>query len=491
MESFDPLFASDYTRTVHAIWLERSPFRRLLHKWSPNRGEFGIILSVLVVLLGFRQSRGRLARHIARNTEDVDADAERLQRSTPRWAPRLAMFGEHYLEKVLMTLLGYKLLILVLFTMPSTYYFGIKRRFLRWASRASLFRLYLQFMPVVGCMLVGLGTVTVQFSKRAPQPGVVGRWQMLSFLNLFLGYSTSRLFELIRGDPQPLFNLEESAADRDLLSTQPSRVVTGLASLPITKFSPICFQNLDHIPTEKSRLLFVGNHAIWGLDTVPLMAALREETGICLRTLGEHSIFALPGAREVMKMMGAVDGTRHNCDLLMSVGENILVYPGGARESWRRTTDEMYSLHWGEHVGFAAMAVRHGYTIIPTVSVGMEDVWCPVYDLPIDKLTTGGGLIEMPAGASKAFEPGAKFPIIAPKPWQAQKNYFRFMRPISTDAFKGQEGDIEVLRQVRDETRIELLKGIQEVLEFRESDPDRYVLRSRWGSKAASPAARL
>lgn len=42
-----------------------------------------------------------------------------------------------------MGFLGYKLCLLVLYTMPISYGFGIKLLFLKWASRAHLFRLYL------------------------------------------------------------------------------------------------------------------------------------------------------------------------------------------------------------------------------------------------------------------------------------------------------------------------------------------------------------
>ena len=36
-----------------------------------------------------------------------------------------------------------------------------------------------------------------------------------------------------------------------------------------------------------------------------------------LRPLGEHSWFALPFIGELVHFAGIVDGTRHNCDLLM------------------------------------------------------------------------------------------------------------------------------------------------------------------------------
>ena len=38
--------------------------------------------------------------------------------------------------------------------------------------------------------------------------------------------------------------------------------------------------------------------------------------------------------------------------------------PSGLREAWKRTGDEKYTLDaWGDHLGFARMAIKHDYTI--------------------------------------------------------------------------------------------------------------------------------
>ena len=72
--------------------------------------------------------------------------------------------------------------------------------------------------------------------------------------------------------------------------------------------------------------------------------------------------------------MGAVDGTRRNVDLLMEAKQAIFVYPGGARETFKKTTDKKYELIWGNRTGFAEMAIRHGCTIIPVTNYGTEDM---------------------------------------------------------------------------------------------------------------------
>ena len=78
------------------------------------------------------------------------------------------------------------------------------------------------------------------------------------------------------------------------------------------------------------------------MDTPSLVVNLYRKTGIWPRSLGEHAWFALPGVKEfVQHLAGVVDGTPENCALIMEKGQNLLVYPGGARESWKcgpRTT---------------------------------------------------------------------------------------------------------------------------------------------------------
>ncbi len=86
-------------------------------------------------------------------------------------------------------------------------------------------------------------------------------------------------------------------------------------------------------------------------------------------------------------IMGAVDGTRRNVDLLMETKQAIFVYPGGARETFKRTTDEKYCLIWGERKGFAQMAIRHGCTIVPVTNYGTEDMINVVGDIPLGEST--------------------------------------------------------------------------------------------------------
>ena len=67
----------------------------------------------------------------------------------------------------------------------------------------------------------------------------------------------------------------------------------------------------------------------------------------------------------------------------MLSSQAVLVYPGGARETFKRVGETKYKLEWGNKLGFAKAAIRHGATIIPVGSVGTEDMVDVVYDLPL------------------------------------------------------------------------------------------------------------
>jgi 1-acyl-sn-glycerol-3-phosphate acyltransferase len=83
-----------------------------------------------------------------------------------------------------------------------------------------------------------------------------------------------------------------------------------------------------------------------------------------------------------MRYFGTVVGSPEVCSELMDKGEPILVFPGGAREVLRNKQDDPYTLFWGEvyrsflsqRTGFARMAIKHNYKIVPVASVGISEM---------------------------------------------------------------------------------------------------------------------
>ena len=232
--------------------------------------------------------------------------------------------------------------------------------------------------------------------------------------------------------------------------------------------SPRC-SGIEHVPRHGGFLL-AGNHTIYGVLDVPLMAAeIYEQRGRLMRGLGDHAHYAVPLWRDLLTRFGTVRGTRENCAALMDAGEPVLVFPGGGREVMKRK-DEAYKLIWKERVGFVRMAVAHGYPIVPFGAIGVDDA----YDIHID----GDSPVMAPARALAGLltgRPEMVPPIatgIGPLP-RPERYYFGFGAPIRTrDA--GDPDDPELLHALRDRVRNAVYAQIAELKGIRAADPERY-----------------
>ena len=210
--------------------------------------------------------------------------------------------------------------------------------------------------------------------------------------------------------------------------------------------------------------LFVANHQLFGLDMGPLINSFYQKSNgqVYLRGLADHIHYGHPGG-EVLRQFGAVHGTRDNVDCLMMKDNHhqqrqhdLLVYPGGQGEVLFKHSTEpslsKYQLQWKQRLGFAKMAIKHGYPIVPVACVGVEDwlmddggLW---YDMPI------------PSFLSRA-KPGEKretIPIVNPfrflNPFRMSKMYFFIGKPIPTDHFRGEWGDDDRnAKEIRDQTK--------------------------------------
>ncbi len=218
------------------------------------------------------------------------------------------------------------------------------------------------------------------------------------------------------------------------------------------------------VPDDRP-LLFVGNHTLYGVVDIPhLMVALWRRRGIKLRSLGDHAHFKVPVWRRVMKETGVVDGTRANCAEAFRQRQCVLVFPGGARESFKGR-DERYALIWGERLGFARMALRHQVTIVPFAAIGADDAFRLAMDRSELKETRLGAMLGK-LGVKDDYLvplPGNVFP--APR-----RLYFRFMPPVRTSTLVHLSED-DAAVQVRDRTRSAVAKGIETLRRIRRSDP--------------------
>jgi len=234
-------------------------------------------------------------------------------------------------------------------------------------------------------------------------------------------------------------------------------------------FRPV-FHGLENIPDDRP-LLFVGNHTLYGLIDIPLLFdELWNRRRILLRGLADRGHYQVPLWRDMLTSVGAVLGTRENCAALMREGESIVVFPGGAREVFKRRS-EKYKLLWKERLGFAKLAVEHGCTVVPFASVGVEDA----YDILLDK----DDYLATPLGRLAAWlgmREDAMMPIargIGPTPIpRPARIYFRILPPIPTRGYGGAAAGTDAAMDLRDRTHDAIERGIAELREEQGHDPE-------------------
>ena len=221
--------------------------------------------------------------------------------------------------------------------------------------------------------------------------------------------------------------------------------------------------------------LFVGNHTLFGLTDAPLMIEhLHTQYGAMLRGLGDRGHFSVPYWGDFLVRHGMVLGSPENCSALMNAGQHVLVFPGGAREVMRRR-GEAYELIWKKRAGFARLAIEHGYDIIPFGSVGPDESYRILADAnsvlkrPWLKQAMERTRLWEQTRQGDFLPPLAMGlgPTLIPRP---QRYYFGFGERISTEKFKGQHADKDLVWQVREQVADAVRGQIQRLKAYRAED---------------------
>jgi 1-acyl-sn-glycerol-3-phosphate acyltransferase len=265
--------------------------------------------------------------------------------------------------------------------------------------------------------------------------------------------------------------MTEDPADIPDLPSGPTmdRMVSLLE--PYRQITQPKFYGIANLPDGGS--LLVGNHSIYAFLDLPLLIAeVWRRRRIPIRALGEHAHYAVPVWRDLLRACGMVRGTRDNVRSLMRDDQTVLVFPGGSREVFKRR-GQQYQLLWGERMGFARLAIEHGYPIIPFAAAGADDtldviadVDTPVYGrmarlskrvtgFPVPPLVRGVGLTPVP---------------------RPERLYFWFGEPIDTTRFAGHDINTAA-RAVRDEVKQSVEDGIRFLHDERDHDPDRAFVK--------------
>jgi len=223
---------------------------------------------------------------------------------------------------------------------------------------------------------------------------------------------------------------------------------------------------LDNIPDEPT--LFIGNHAMFGLDGMILMPTIYHETGRFLRAMGDNAWFQTPTG-EKMAANGMVLGHPEVCGALMDAGQDLLVFPGGAAEA-NKTAEEKYSLVWRERYGFVRMAAQHGYNITPFGMVGPDDWWDHAIEgrdllkSRLVKLLQKMGVIGEIREDIVPPIPRGLFNTLLPKP---ERCFLAFGDPIEVPDCRGKKVSMAVQKSVRKQTADEVESLVSDMLLMR------------------------
>lgn len=230
------------------------------------------------------------------------------------------------------------------------------------------------------------------------------------------------------------------------------------------KYFRATLEGADHLPKRGGALL-VANHGIFGYDAVLLLKLIYDQSGRILRPLSDHAHFRFPVWRDLLTIIGAVEGTPENAVRTLKNNELVLVFPGGVRDM-AKDPHELYRLKWEKAYGFIRVALAAQKPIIPVAGIGPDDAFIIAKTKDEIRDTIFGKWMQFVLGHEKYVMP---FPLgIGPMPLPVKFTYY-VGRPISLKAYWGQEKDPDAVRQARDMVKARLEKLIDRGLKQRRS----------------------
>lgn len=239
------------------------------------------------------------------------------------------------------------------------------------------------------------------------------------------------------------------------------------------------FLGLEHIDQDRPSIM-VGNHSIYSWDLAIMLVELRLQKEIELRPLADRMHANIPYWSDLLESYGVVTATPENCARLMETRQHILVFPGGAREAFKRSGEE-HRLIWKKRTGFARMALANRYPITPFFVYGADLGYEILWDYSrMKKNRMLAPLFRKHSKLNKLLRDGELFPPLAlgrfNTLWPKKTPIiFNFGKPISTKKYRGAT-DEDTLWEVRERVENAVTRLMQESLEhLAESRPQSAV----------------
>ena len=256
-------------------------------------------------------------------------------------------------------------------------------------------------------------------------------------------------------------------------------------------------RGLQGLPLPDGPVLLVGNHQLFGFDGPMILEELVRERGRTLRAmvfpplLAETSPLApfpypLPGTKETFERFGATPVSARSLYKALAAGEAVLLFPGGAREVFKRK-GEQYSLFWPDEPDFVRLAARVNATILPFAGIGGDESFTMALDS--DEILAApaiGDFFRERVDDLPSLVPGDKFvpPFGAITP---QRHYFLFGRPLSTESLAAD--DREGCARVYADARAQVDRGMQRLRDEVRAEDDYRSLVPRTAWEAVYDAA--
>lgn len=295
--------------------------------------------------------------------------------------------------------------------------------------------------------------------------------------------------------------------------TELRRIKEAISSTMVES-APV-FIGEENIPRYdgKTPVLFVSNHTILGwLDGALPILRLMETRGVLVRA-ATHPTILTHGVKfrfglQFPDTQG--DGVRPNelrkyglhpisIGVLtenLSQGRWCFMFPGGARESLKRSDDEKYSLKWPDYPEFVKACALFGAIVIPVATVGTEDrVRMVLGSETMERITepllrvldSRAGGYSIPDVSVRAWREEGNGKAIPPLviPSSRDRIYYRFGKGIIVD--EDCLTDKKKEKEVYDKIRWGVEEGVRILKQRREHDMFRDVnVRRRFGAAYGS-----